>query len=199
MRDATIGTKPGRASTRRNQACTCGQGARSMPPSGACAVFHAVEQQARDGVGLRVVRPAEDRLHARRRGPGRQRARRHAEPALHRRLRCRVRGQPAACGVVARGQVDQDRVAVGQRVLAVLDHRHLAEGVQRQERRRLVRAARQVDLDQGAGQVQQREHELHAVRVAREGKAVQADRWAHGGLHWQVGRMAQDYRLRAAK
>jgi hypothetical protein len=131
---------------------------------------------------LRIARPLEHHLDACHARPVDELARRDAEPALHRRRAERVARQPASARVVAAGQVDEDGVAVGEGRLAVLDHRHLAEGVHGQEGGRLVGAAGQVDVDALERQAEQREHQLDAMRVARQGEAVQAD--GHGGASW---------------
>ena len=69
---------------------------------------------------------------------------------------------------------------------AVVEHRHLAEGVELEELGRLVRALHQVDLDQFVGQAHQRQRQMHAVRVARQRVAVEFERGSHEFFQWDV-------------
>ncbi len=138
--------------------------------------LHHREQRVRARRGFAGVGAAEQRHDARRRGAIGQRPGRHREPALHARRAHRVARHPAGrIGRVALVEVDKDRVRIGQRDLAVLDHRNLAEGVARQELGRAVRALLEVELDALEGQAQHREKQAHPVHVARDGAAVELD------------------------
>jgi len=133
-------------------------------------------EQARRRVARRLLlQPPEQHRDARRGRPVGQRPRRDAEPALHARRTDRVARQPLPAGIRAQRQVDEDRVAVGEHHLAVLDHRQLTERVQRQKRRGLVFAAQQVDRDLLERQTEQRQEQLDAVHVHGQRMAVQTD------------------------
>ena len=82
------------------------------------------------------------------------------------------------------GQVDQDGVGVEHDGAAVVEHRHLAEGVELEELGRLVRALHQVDVDQLVRQAHQRQRQVHAVRVARQRVAVELERGGHEFFQW---------------
>ncbi|MCY1437599.1 hypothetical protein D9M71_537670 [compost metagenome] len=116
-----------------------------------------------------------------------QRAGSDRQPALHAGGGGGFLGQPGAVVVLLR-QVDQDGVGVGDHRAVVIDDRDLAERVEGQEVRLLVRTFGQVDEYQLGGQVQQREHQLDAVGVARLGKVVKLDRVRHGLGSWSAHR-----------
>src|SRR4029077_19119380 len=59
--------------------------------------------------------------------------------------------------------------------LAVLDHRHLAEGVAAQEVRALVRAGPQIDVERLERQAEQRDEQPYPVRVAGNRRTVDLD------------------------
>ncbi len=106
---------------------------------------------------------------------------RYRQPALHLGCGSWLFGQPAAFAVLF-GQVHQDGVGVAEDHTVVVDHRHLAEGVDGQETLLLVLALGQVDEDDLGGQLQQRQHQLDTVSVAGQGEVVELDRSAgHGG------------------
>lgn len=118
-------------------------------------------------------------------GPLQGRSGSGAEPALHLALAAMVFGQPAPRRVVVQRKVDQDRVAVGQRVVAVLQHRHLAEGVDREEGRLSMLAGGQLDMANLVGQAEQREHQARPVGMPGKREVVQHQRvglGVHRGL-----------------
>ena len=68
------------------------------------------------GIGLRI----EQRDYPRRGGTETQFARRDRKPALQSRRADGIGGQPRAVGRIAPHEIDQDRIAVGEREIAVL-------------------------------------------------------------------------------
>ncbi|MNI51023.1 hypothetical protein D3C73_1057200 [compost metagenome] len=141
---------------------------------------HDLQQgmRARQG-GVRVVGRAKHRDQARRRRAVGQGPRRDRQPTLHGGRTHGVAGQPGLA-TIARGQVNQDGVRIGHHGAVVVNHRHLAERIERQEVRTLVFTAAQVDVNTLMRHVQQRQHQGNAMRVAGQGKAIEDQR---GGGH----------------
>src|SRR6185436_5281433 len=101
-----------------------------------------------------------------------------------RRGRGGVRREPGATRVVALRQVHEDRGAVGDHHVAVLEHRHLTERARLEERGGLVRSGGEIDVDELDGELQDRREELDAMAVARERVAMdtqRTERRGHGG------------------
>jgi hypothetical protein len=153
---------------------------------GEMRLHHRVEA-ACQRLGARVIVVAAEQLDDARLGrPERQLAGRAREPLLYPCLCQRLARQPVPRRVVAVGEIDEDRVAVGEdnglAGVAVLDHRHLAHRILCEEVGPLLRLIDQVDVDGFHRQPQQREEQLDAMRMAGERKAIEADR-AHGSRH----------------
>ena len=72
-----------------------------------------------------------------------------------------------------------------------IDFNYLTERIHRQELGLLVRALHQIDVDQLMRQCNERKKQLHTVRVARQGVAVELDRLGdlrgHGRFRWMGG------------
>lgn len=98
----------------------------------------------------------------------------YGEPALHVRGGHRLDRKPSAAAVIALGQIDEDRVAVGEHQIAVLEHRNLLQGVEGPKGRRVTDRCRRIDELKVESQHPQQEFD--PVRVPREGSSMQADR-----------------------
>ncbi|MOA59290.1 hypothetical protein D3C78_1838670 [compost metagenome] len=75
-------------------------------------------------------------------------------------------------------QIHHDRIGVRQHHALIIQYRHLTKRIQRQKLRLLVLTFGKVNKNQLGRQLQQGEHQLHTVCVARTGKIVEFD-----GLH----------------
>ena len=119
---------------------------------------------------------AKHRGQARRGRPGMEWAGGGREPTLHPGLPDRVARQPFAAAIGA-GQINQDRIGVGQYRAAVINHRHLAKAVQGgEELRRFMRTLLEVHQDKFTRQPQQGQHQFDPVGVAGQGKTIEFDR-----------------------
>src|SRR5690606_32227447 len=83
--------------------------------------------------------------------------------------------EPPVRGIVLACDVDEAGVRVGYREAVVLHRRHLAEGVERQERLALVLAAVHVDVDELVRDVEDRQQETHLVAVDGLHRRMEAD------------------------
>ena len=79
-------------------------------------------------------------------------------------------------------QIDENGIGIGKHYAVVVNHRDLAEGVQRKERRLLVLTGRQIDFDDVVINPQDTHHQLDAMGVAGERGAVEFDRLS---VHWE--------------
>ena len=100
------------------------------------------------------------------------------QPALHLRFTLGGPWPEAGVRVVALGQVDQDRGAVGERDVAVLEHRYLPERVLTQEPRLLLRARHQIHVHELVRQTEQRQVQLDAMAMTRDWMTKNSQRHA---------------------
>ena len=162
------------------------RGVRRGEPLAAVEVaLHAAKKVLREADRLLIHRKVEQLRDARGRGPERERAGGRGQPALHLGLCAGVLGQPLPARVAREGEVHEDGVAVGDDGLAVLDHGHLPERVEREELRRAVRAAREVHVDEFVRHAEQRQHQLRAMGMAAD-RAKRCRRIGAGGADMAV-------------
>jgi hypothetical protein len=66
------------------------------------------------------------------------------------------------------GDIDKDRVGVGDYGIAVLQHRNLAEGIEREKGGALVLGGSKIDFDNLRVDANQRKEEASAMGMARK-------------------------------
>jgi len=145
------------------------------PPSAREMRVEHVERSARLGVGRgRVARHPREAMVARNPYAAVKLGRVEEEPLQD--LRQGVVGEPV--GAVPAREVDRDRVALDVDMAVVLEHRDLAERVQREKRRTAVLAPKEVDDPLLVWDGEQMKQQANAIAVGREREAVEDRRHA---------------------
>ncbi len=156
--------------------------------------FESLQQDMRAGDHvIRIELGTEHGDQPRRARAKREISGRNRQPALHGRGAAGILRQPVGPAELGR-EINQDRVGISDDDAVVVQHRHLAERIEGEEFRPLVRTRLEVNLDQLVRNSEQGDEQARAMRMARERKMIEL----HGAVPDVVGGLIPGRDLKVA-